>query len=126
MAIGAAIGAAIAGAAVSGAINYAVSASSQPKVPNLAASSKELANVQAELLPFQRQLEAAAQQGGKTTIPGESVSQQQVLTKDGWVPYNPADFNNGGKYATTESGVRNQLGIKGTDPKLRRQWQRLN
>ena len=36
--------------------------------PNLAASSREVSDTQARLLPMQRQLEAAAQQGGKVTI----------------------------------------------------------
>jgi hypothetical protein len=68
MAIWAAIAAAAAGAVVSAGASYAVAAATRPKTPDLASSSKELSNVNAELLPIRRALEAAAQQGSKVTI----------------------------------------------------------
>lgn len=101
------------------------SGAGQPNQPNLAASSAQLANMQAELLPMQRALEAAAQQGTSVTVNvPKHVQQQQMAWVPGpqrtlpngrvdetgqWVAYNAADWKAGGKYAS--------LG----DPKLKTQ-----
>lgn len=60
------------------------SASEQSKAaakaqPNLAASSKELSDTQARLLPMQRQIEAAAQQGGKVTVDNFPAHEEQFI-----------------------------------------------
>lgn len=94
----------------------AASGAGQPNQPNLAASSAQLANIQAELLPIQRALEAAAQQGTSVTVnmPAHTQQQQMVLIpgtpatnargetvagEGQWVPYVAADWQPGGKYA---------------------------
>jgi hypothetical protein len=93
----------------------AASGAGQPTQPNLAASSAQLANAQAELLPIQRALEAAAQQGTGVTVnmPAHTTTTQAVwiagppktnargeTIEDGqWVPYVAADWQPGGKYA---------------------------
>lgn len=64
----AAIGAAAAGAVISAGASYAVSRATTPDSPNLASSSRELAQVNAEMLPLRRALESAAKKGGKVTI----------------------------------------------------------
>jgi len=88
----------------------AASGAGQPTPPNMAASTAQLADVQAQLLPIQRQLEAAAQQGTSVTVnlPAHFTSQQMVQVPSGdgqfagkqWVPYNAADWQSGGKYAS--------------------------
>lgn len=65
----AAIGAAVAGAAVSAGASYAIGQASKPAQPDLASSSRELAKVNADMLPMRRALEAAAKQGKSVTIP---------------------------------------------------------
>jgi hypothetical protein len=65
----AAIGAAAAGAVISAGASYAISSASTPDAPDLGSSSRELAEVNAKLLPMRRALEAAAKKGGKVTIP---------------------------------------------------------
>lgn len=110
--------AAIVGAAATAAsVGYTLSGAGSPSMPNLAQSSVELAQVNAQLLPIQRALTAAAQQGRSitidipahtstekaawvptlqtTTIGGRTVS----IPKGGeWVPYDPAEWKAGGKY----------------------------
>jgi hypothetical protein len=105
----------VVGAGISG--GMAASGAGQPTQPNLAASSAQLANAQAELLPIQRALEAAAQQGTSTTVnmPAHTAAQQMAWVPgtpttnargmatpaDGqWVKYNAADWQAGGKYAS--------------------------
>lgn len=118
--------------------------------PNLPASSKALSDTEASLLPLERGMAAAAQEGGKYTfslpagvdgsqygfnslpqgsstaqetqvfVPGDASSVQPGFSADGnqtygtfggqsapaaapqgqWVPYNAADFQSGGKYAS--------------------------
>lgn len=58
----------VAGAAVSVGAGAAVGAATKPNQPDLASSSKELSDVNAHMLPLRRQLESAAQTGGKVTI----------------------------------------------------------
>ena len=107
-AIAAAIGAAVAGAAVSGAISYAASPGA-PQYPNEAASTAQLANLNARELPTWLQEEAAAQLGIKTNIPAtgsHQVSTQMVSIpvpgeggqQSSQVPYNAADWQPGGRY----------------------------
>jgi len=64
----AAIGTALAGAVITAGVGYGVSQATQPKTPNLSASSKELSDTMAQLLPMQRQIQALAQQGGKGVV----------------------------------------------------------
>src|SRR5215469_795528 len=47
---------------------YALSGANQPQAPNEAASSAQMAQTTANLLPIQRGLAAAAQTGGKYTF----------------------------------------------------------
>lgn len=101
--------AAIASAAASvAAIGYQA-AQSPPKTPNLASSSREVAEAQANALPDQRRLAAAAQQGGKTTYSTGPRTEKQLLpfvnmpsyrgARGGQlVPYDPKDWQEGGKY----------------------------
>lgn len=65
----AAIGAAAAGAVISAGAGIAISQATTPDAPDLGSSSRELAEVNAKLLPMRRALEAAAKKGGKVTIP---------------------------------------------------------
>lgn len=67
---------------------YAYSASTQPNQPNLGASSAEMANVQAELLPEQDLLQSAAETGGAFLNQG---------------------YTEGGDAATIRAGLQNQL-----------------
>lgn len=103
--IGLALAATTTGVSLSGAMT--------PGQPNLGAASAQLSNVQAELLPLQRQLEAAAQQGTSVTLnmPGHFAQQQFAFVPGApnprtgevggqWVPYNAADWQQGGKYAS--------------------------
>lgn len=117
--------AAIVGAVVAVAgTSYELSGAGNPSYPNTAASSAELANTNAKLLPLRRQLEAAAQQGTSTTvtIPSHkekttmawvpnaptSVGQNNALTGrfgatlkntgGKWVPYVASEWQTGGKY----------------------------
>lgn len=76
----AAIGVAISAAAVGVGISQANAAANAQ--PNLASSSKELSDTNAALLPLQRQIESAAQQGISTTIqnfPAHTDTQEMVL-----------------------------------------------
>lgn len=113
----AAIGVAVAGAVVSGAISYGVTAATQPKTPDLASSSREMSDLNANMLPIRRAIEAAAAQGGKVTVPGQPqvtmATQAFVPTRVNgvaqpgqgqWVPYNPAEWQPGGKYAGQSLG----------------------
>jgi len=75
----AAIGAAVAGAAVSAGASAYISSEMTPTRPDLASSSRELAEVNAAMLPIRRALESAAKQGGKVTIdnyPAHTVQQK--------------------------------------------------
>jgi hypothetical protein len=111
------VGVAVSLAAIGTSAGMAASGAGQPNQPNLAASSAELANVQAELLPIQRALEAAAQQGTSVTVnmpahtsttqvawvPGTPTTNSRGETVSGegqWVPYVAADWQQGGKYAS--------------------------
>ncbi len=108
-AIGLALTATTTGLSMSGALT--------PSQPNLGAASAQLSNVEAELLPIQDQLEAAAQQGRSVTVnmPKHFTTQQMAYvpgatTTNGfgkavqgqgqWVAYNPSDWQPGGKYAS--------------------------
>ena len=51
-----------------GGMAYGMSGAGKPQQPNLSASSAQLSNVEADMLPIQRQLEAAAQAGEATTV----------------------------------------------------------
>ena len=93
----AAIGAAVAGAAVSAGASYAIGQASQPNQPDLASSSRELAEVNAELLPLRRQLEAAAKMGGKVTIDNYPAHTEKKPFY--WVP--------GGSYLDSLTGSSN-------------------
>jgi hypothetical protein len=53
----------------------------QPGQPNLMASSAELANTQASLLPIQRMLQAAAMKGGKVTVDLPEHYESRQMTK---------------------------------------------
>lgn len=55
---------------------YALSGAGQPGQPNLAASSAELANVEAMMLPIERQMSAAANLGQDVTINMPAHTQQ--------------------------------------------------
>lgn len=131
----------IAGIAISaGATAYGLSGAGQPTQPNLASSSKQLSDTEAQLLPIQRGIQAAAQEGGDYSFslppgvdphqygfdqlpqgtsnanqtqvfvpnvvnPGGLIQKRSPLNPQGpggggqWVPYNAADWQNGGKYA---------------------------
>lgn len=62
---------------------YGYSAANQPQTPNLSQESAQMAQVQAELLPMLRQLQAEEQLGGSATIPATAQQQKQAdqLTK---------------------------------------------
>lgn len=101
----AALAVGIAGLAISaGATAYSIaSAPGQPTQPNLASANRAVSNASAQLLPVQRQMEALAQQGGSGTVdlPWTEHRQVQVvqIAPGIQVPYNPADWTAGGKYA---------------------------
>lgn len=106
--------ASVATVAAAAASIYAVaSAPGAPKYPDSASASREIAEAQAGALPTQRALAAAEQQGGKASVP---VAEHKVESK--WVrvprpgdehrggkgptqlvPYVPAEWEAGGKYA---------------------------
>lgn len=95
-------------------LGYQLSGAGMPDQPDLGRSSAELANVNAKLLPIQRALEAAAQQGKKVSVNVpehfEDTQAVQVLTGNkvmgkfgmmpelAWVPYVPDEWAKGGKY----------------------------
>lgn len=62
---------------------YGYSAANQPQTPNLSQESAQMAQVQAELLPELRRLQAEEQLGGQATIPATAAQQKQTdqLTK---------------------------------------------
>ncbi len=105
------IAAAVSAAAAAASVGYALSGAGQPQSPDIASSSAQLSNINALMLPWQRRMQAAAEQGGTITVPGAPTNVQQVLlpAKDAqgnpvagggtWVDYNPQDFAAGGKYA---------------------------
>lgn len=85
VAVGAAVAAVGTGLSASGALN--------PSQPNLAASSKQLSDANAALLPVQRQLQAAAAEGTKVTVnmpDGKGGSKPQTFDFRG---YSAADAN---------------------------------
>ncbi len=91
--VGVGIAALSTGLSASGALN--------PNQPDLASSSKELADTEAMLLPIKRQLESLAQQGAKgtITIPGQGGGTRQVVRVNGeQVPYVASEWEKGGKY----------------------------
>lgn len=69
-----AIGVTIAGAAAS----YGIARASTPQQPNLAASSRELADTQARLLPLQRAMQSMAQQGKAGWIDSPTTQWVQI------------------------------------------------
>ncbi len=69
----AAVGVAVAAASA----GYAMSGAGNPKQPDLASSSAKLSNINAQMLPYRRMLEAAAQQGTSVTLPGVYNYQQK-------------------------------------------------
>lgn len=112
--------AAVTAAVAVGSTAYSIaSAPGAPQQPNLAAANKEVSDAQAQLLPIQRQLEAAAQQGGRVTVNIPSQVNRQFVTLPGTldlgalaghgttkghlqgiqVPYVPEEWAPGGKYA---------------------------
>jgi hypothetical protein len=77
--------AAVAGAVISVGASYAAK-QGQPDAPDLASSSREMSNTNAELLPIRRALEAAAKQGGKATIqnyPAHTEDRQYIQVANG-------------------------------------------
>ena len=66
-AIGVTIGA---GSLLMGGLSQAGVFGGQPQYPNTAASSAQMAETEAELLPIERQMQAEAQLGGTVTLPG--------------------------------------------------------
>jgi hypothetical protein len=71
--------AAVVGIAAAGtSVGMAASGAGQPTQPNLAASSAQMAQVQAELLPLLRQLQAEEQLGGSATIPATPQQLKQA------------------------------------------------
>ena len=103
-----AVAASVAAAAAASSAGYAMSGAGEPSQPNLAASSAQLANIEAEMLPIERQLTAAANQGTSTTVamPAHITTQQQVYIPGAggaagqWIPYDPSQFQPGGQYAS--------------------------
>ena len=97
----AAIIAALIGAAVVGGTT-AYGATQEPGQPNLAASSAGLSNVEAQMLPIERQLTSAANEGSSVTV-NMPAHQQQV--EQYWVPGKPITAVNPetGKPQTYES-----------------------
>jgi len=82
-----AIGVSVAGIGASVGMSAAQASAARNAQPNLAASSRELSATQMRLLPLQRQLEAAAQQGGKVTIdnfPAHEETRQFIKVHEGW------------------------------------------
>jgi len=57
---------------------YGYSAANQPQTPNLSQESAKMAQVQAELLPMLRQLQAEEQLGGTATVPATAKEQKQA------------------------------------------------
>lgn len=66
--------AAIGATAALGSTAYMLSGAGQPQEPNLASSSAELSNAEAQELPIERQLAAAAATGGTVLNPGYTAS----------------------------------------------------
>lgn len=85
-----------------------------PSGPNLASASREVAQAQANALPEQRALAAAAQQGGTAEVSTaqhkEKVQRPYVAVpnrKGGgqrWIPYVESDWKPGGAYYNAEEG----------------------
>lgn len=115
--MGAAIATAVSAAAALAMTGYELSGAGNPSYPNAQASSARLSNAQAEMLPLQRALQAAAQQGKSITLnlPQHQTTQTlafvsnpvtvqtgrgpgRVINEGQWVPYNAADWQPGGKY----------------------------
>jgi hypothetical protein len=108
------IAAGIAAVGVGGSLYSMATAPGAPPPPNTAAASREAALAEAQTLPERRALESAAQQGGQTTYTVGAHNEQQQFVQiptgtkqsgDGQVfkqfttvPYNQADFQQGGKY----------------------------
>lgn len=87
---------------VGAAASYGVAQASQPNAPDSASSSRELSNVNAALLPIRRRLEAAAQQGARTTL------QIPVWNGTTWVNQNQTfDFRGMG-----EADIQGQIASK--------------
>ena len=61
-------------AVAAGVGEFAYTQANQPKAPNLAASSAAMADLQAQLLPVVRGMQAAAETGGETLKPGFTTS----------------------------------------------------
>lgn len=76
-----------------------------PNQPDMAKSSKELADTEAALLPARRQMEALAQQGGKGTVTFPGSKTQQVVTVNGKdVPFVFEEWMPNGKYYDAQRG----------------------
>lgn len=113
--MGATIATVIGVAASLAATGYAMSGAGNPTYPNTAAGAAQLAAAQAEMLPIQRALSAAAQQGTAVTVnmpahktttqaayvPGPTVQGRYgpVQQEGTWVPYVESEWQDGGKYA---------------------------
>lgn len=81
---------------------WQASSSQAPAAPNTAKAARQVSEAEAAALPTRRALEAAAQQGGKTTVWVDKHTEQQKLVKVNGqkVPYVEADWKPGGKYYT--------------------------
>ena len=107
----AAIGIGLTAVSVGYGMYSAASAPGMPGAPDLAAASREASQANADVLPDQRRLAAAAQQGGTATYTahGHKEKQNQVQVRDlskpnnyasrTWVPYVESEWQPGGKYA---------------------------
>lgn len=95
------IGLAVVGASA-GISAWQAASSSSPAPPATAKAARRLAEAEAKALPARRQLEAAAQQGGKTTVWVDKHTEEQQFVKVGGkkVPYVAGDWAPGGKYYT--------------------------
>ena len=76
---------------------YMLSGAGNPDQPDLAASSAELANANAQLLPIRRALEAAAQQGKSVTV---TVPEHFDEVESAWVPNPPSMWQMSGRTPT--------------------------
>ena len=121
------IGAAIIGALVSTAAGTALSVLTRPKIPgqpDLAASSREVKEAEARMLPIRRQLEALARMGGKgmiatgNTKPIYETQQVQATDHRGIKLYETRYNNETGRMERMPVMVDQQVQV-GEEPEMR-------